>query len=82
VIEFKDALLKRPETFVRGFSEHLLSYSIGRELKVSDKTAVDKITRKALKDKGRFSSIVLEIARSLPFRYKTNQKKEHEPGKH
>ena len=33
-----------------------------------------------LEDKG-FSSIVLEIARSLPFRYKTNQKQNHESGK-
>jgi hypothetical protein len=82
VVEFKDALLERPDAFMRGFSEHLLSYSLGRELKVSDKAAVDKIVRKALEDKGRFSSIVLEIARSLPFRYKTNQKKDHEPGKH
>jgi mono/diheme cytochrome c family protein len=82
VIEFKDAILQRPETFVRGFGEHMLSYALGRELKVSDKAAVDKITRKALRDKGRFSSIVLEIARSLPFRYKTNQERNHESGKH
>jgi len=82
VVEFKDAILQRPESFMRGFSEHLLSYSLGRELKVSDKAAVDKITRKALENKGRFSSIVLEIARSLPFRYKTNQAKDHEHGKH
>ena len=81
VVEFKDALLERPEAFIGGFSQHLLSYSLGRELKVSDKAAVDKIVRKALEDKGRFSSIVLEIARSLPFRYKTNQKQNHEFGK-
>ena len=66
---------------MRGFGEHMLSYALGRELKVSDKSAVDKITRKALTDKGRFSSIVLEIARSLPFRYKTNQEQNHESGK-
>ena len=82
VVEFKDAILQRPETFMRGFGEHMLSYALGRELKVSDKAAVDKITRKALNEKGRFSSIVLEIARSLPFRYKTNQERKHEPGKH
>ena len=81
IVEFKDAILKRPETFMRGFGEHMLSYALGRELEVSDKAALDKIVHKAMEDKGRFSSIVLEIARSLPFRYKTNQKKDHESGK-
>ena len=81
IVEFKDAILKRPETFMRGFGEHMLSYALGRELKVSDKAASDKIFHKAMEDKGRFSSIVLEIARSLPFRYKTNQKQNHESGK-
>jgi len=74
IVEFKDAILARPEEFMRGFSEHLLSYALGRELKVTDKPAVDRITRKVMADHGRFSTVVVEIAKSLPFRNKTNQK--------
>jgi hypothetical protein len=74
VIGFKDAILARPEEFMRGFSEHLLSYALGRELKLTDKPAIDRITRKVMEDHGRFSTVVVEIAKSLPFRNKTNQK--------
>ncbi|MDA1046915.1 MAG: DUF1592 domain-containing protein [Verrucomicrobia bacterium] len=74
ILEFKDAILARPEEFMRGFSEHLLSYALGRELKVTDKPAVDRITRKVMEDHGRFSTVVVEIAKSLPFQNKTNQK--------
>ena len=74
IVEFKDAILARPEEFIRGFSEHLLSYALGRELKITDKPSVDRITRKVMEDHGRFSTIVVEIAKSLPFRNKTNQK--------
>ncbi len=74
MVGFKDAILARPEEFMRGFSEHLLAYALGRELKLTDKPAVDRITRKVREDHGRFSTVVVEIAKSLPFRNKTNQK--------
>ena len=70
---FKDAILERPEKFMRAFSEHLLSYALGRELKVTDKPSIDKITRRVMADHGRFSTVVVEIAKSLPFRHKTGQ---------
>ena len=79
VIEFKDIILENPESFMRPFGEHMLSYALGRELRVGDKAAVDEITRRALRDKGKFSSFVLAIAHSLPFRYKTNQESKGEP---
>jgi len=73
IIEFKDALLERPEKFMRAFSEHMLSYALGRELKVTDKPAIDRISSQVLNDHGRFSTVVVEIARSAPFRHKTGQ---------
>ena len=71
--QFKDAILARPEKFMRAFSEHLLSYALGRELKVTDKPAIDRITRRVTADHGRFSTVVVEIAKSMPFRHKTGQ---------
>jgi len=73
IIAFKDAILDRPEKFMRAFSEHLLSYALGRELKVTDKPSIDAITRRVVADHGRFSTVVVEIAKSLPFRHKTGQ---------
>ena len=70
---FKDAILERPEKFMRAFSEHLLSYALGRELKITDKPSIDKITRRVMADHGRFSTVVVEIAKSIPFRHKTGQ---------
>ena len=71
--QFKDAILARPEKFMRAFSQHLLSYALGRELKVTDKPAVDRITRQVLADHGRFSTVVVEVVKSMPFRHKTGQ---------
>jgi len=53
----------------------LLAYALGRELKVTDKPAVDRITREVMADHGRFSTVVVEIAKSIPFLHKTSQKK-------
>ena len=71
--QFKDAILARPEKFIRAFSEHLLSYALGRELKVTDKPAIDRVTRRVLADHGRFSTVAVEVAKSMPFRHKTGQ---------
>ena len=63
-------MLSRPEVFTRAFSEHMLSYALGRELEVSDKLAIDNIVRNVLANDGRFSSVVVGIAASYPFRHK------------
>jgi hypothetical protein len=73
VIGVKDALLENPEWFMRAFSEHLLSYALGRELDLSDKPAVDQIVRQVIAEHGKFSTVVSEIASSYPFLHKTNQ---------
>ena len=71
IVGLKDAILKNPEWFMRGFSEHLLAYALGRKLEVTDKPAIDRILRKAMAARGQFSTIVTEIVTSYPFRYKT-----------
>ena len=77
--EFKDAVLERPERFVRAFVEHLLAYALGRELKTGDKPAVDAIVENVLADGGRLSRIIVEVAISEPFLHKTNQVSGHAP---
>ncbi len=73
--EFKEALLDRPERFVRAFTEHLLSYALGRELVVGDEPAVDRIVERALAKGARISVVVTEIALSVPFRNKASQER-------
>ena len=73
VVGLKDILLENPEWFMRAFSEHLLSYALGRELDLSDKPAVDQIVRQVIAERGKFSTVVSEIASSYPFLHKTNQ---------
>lgn len=73
VVGLKDALLENPEWFMRGFSEHLLAYALGRELGIEDKPAIGRIVRAVLADHGQFSTVVSEVVRSYPFRHKSNQ---------
>lgn len=67
--EFKTALMSRPDEFTRGFIEHLLSYALARRLTICDLPTVSEIASAAKADEYRFDRIVIEIAKSYPFRY-------------
>ncbi len=71
VIGLKDMLLNQPELFMRAFSEHLLAYALGRELELTDKPGIDRITRNVLAEHGRFSTVVTQVATSYPFLHKS-----------
>ena len=73
IIGLKDTLIKNPQWFMRSFIEHMLAYSLGRELDINDKPSVDKILSKVMAEKGKFSTVVTEITKSYPFMNKTNQ---------
>ena len=62
------ALLRRPERFVGTLAEKLLTYALGRGLEYYDAPAVRAVTRGAAEDGYRFSSLVVGIVRSMPFR--------------
>jgi len=66
--ELKQLLRKDREKFVRNLSTKLLTYGLGRGLDYYDGPAVDKITESAMKSGNRFSSIVLGVVLSDPFR--------------
>ena len=65
--DLRNALTRRPEQFVRTFTEKLLTYALGRSIEAHDMPAVRKIVRDAAADNYRFSSIVLGIVKSAPF---------------
>jgi Protein of unknown function (DUF1585) len=66
------AILKgQSDQFVRNVTEKLLTYSLGRGLERFDRPTVDAISRQVAANNYRFSSLVLEVVKSAPFRMKT-----------
>ena len=66
--ELKLLLRKDSEKFVRNLSTKLLTYGLGRGLDYYDGPAVDKITESTRQSGNRFSSLVLGVVMSDPFR--------------
>jgi mono/diheme cytochrome c family protein len=68
VVTLRNAILEKPDLFVATMTEKMLTYALGRGVDARDMPAVREIMRDAAKDDNRFSSIVLGIVRSVPFR--------------
>ena len=64
----RNVLVSHPDRFVRTFTKKLLTYALGRGLEYYDMPVVRAIVRDAGRDNYRFSSIVIGIAKSAPFR--------------
>jgi mono/diheme cytochrome c family protein len=66
----RQELARRPEVFVGVLTERMLTYAVGRGLEYYDMPAVRRIVQDARSTDYRFSSIVLGVARSVPFQMK------------
>jgi len=64
----EQGLLNRPELFVGTLSEKLLTYALGRGIEQHDAPAVRKIVRDARTHEFRFSSVILGVVNSTPFK--------------
>jgi hypothetical protein len=71
VVSLRNALLRRPETFVSTMTEKMLTYALGRGLASYDMPAVRSIVRGAAAHDFRFSSVVLGVVGSVPFQMRT-----------
>jgi hypothetical protein len=67
-VGLRKAVLNRPELFVTTLIEKLMTYALGRGLEYYDAPAVRAVTRAAGPNDYRFSSVILGIAKSTPFR--------------
>jgi hypothetical protein len=65
--ELKALLKENREAFVKGMTDKLLTYALGRGLERFDKPVVNAISAKLPAEGYRFSALVLEIVNSLPF---------------
>jgi hypothetical protein len=63
----EQALLNRPELFVRTLTEKLLTFGLGRGVEYYDAPAIRQIVREAREDNYRFSRLILGIVKSTPF---------------
>ena len=69
VVELRTILAKqRLDQFVRCLTEKMLTYALGRGLEYYDQCAADSIITKVEQEKLRFSSLIVQIILSEPFR--------------
>lgn len=66
-------LLERRDQFVGTFTEKLLAYALGRGPEYYDRPTVRAITRAAASDNYRWSSIIVGIVQSTPFRMRRSE---------
>jgi len=69
----RDILLDRSDQFVETLTEKLLVYALGRGLEYYDRPVLRAITRDAAEQDHRWSSIILGIVESPPFRMRTTE---------
>jgi hypothetical protein len=67
VAGLEEAILRRPELFVRTLTEKLFTFALGRAPEASDAPAIRKIVRDAKAHDYRFSSLILGLTTGMPF---------------
>jgi hypothetical protein len=73
VAGLEQILLQRPELFVRTLTEKLMTFALGRGVEYYDAPAVRKIVAQARENNFRFSTIIMGIVESDPFRRRMAQ---------
>ena len=71
--DLRQALLARSGAFVTTATERLFTYALGRPVQYYDMPAVRSVVRRAARNDDRFSSLVLGVVESAPFRMRTKK---------
>jgi hypothetical protein len=71
--ELRAALLSRPDRFVTTLTEKLMIYALGRGVEYYDMPVIRSIVRDASHNDYRFSTLVLDIVESQPFRMRRTE---------
>jgi hypothetical protein len=71
-VELKKILLGRRDDFVRTMAENMLIYAMGRGLQLEDECVIRDVQKAAAAGEYRFSTLVLTIVKSHPFRHRKN----------
>jgi mono/diheme cytochrome c family protein len=73
VAGLEQALLGRPELFVRTLTEKLFIFALGRAPDETDAPAIRRIVRAARANNYRFSSLIVGLTTSVPFQMRRSQ---------
>jgi hypothetical protein len=68
----EQSLLKRPDLFVGTLAEKLLTFALGRGIETYDGPAIRKIVKDAEGDDFRFSSVIIAVVNSVPFKMRNS----------
>ena len=71
VADLQAAILRRPELFAGTLTEKLLTFANGRGVEYYDAPAVRRILRESQSQDFRFSSLIMGVVNSVPFRMRT-----------
>jgi hypothetical protein len=77
-VALRHAVVGRSEQFVRTLTEMLLTYGLGRGVEYYDMPVVRSILKESARNNYRFSSLVLGIVKSVPFRMKVKRLQDSE----
>ncbi len=66
--DLRKVLASRKEEFTAAFVQHMLAYALGRKLDYYDVQTVREIAAMTAQDDYKFSRVVMEVAKSYPFR--------------
>jgi hypothetical protein len=77
-VNLRQVLLSRQDQFLSTLTEKLLTYALGRGVEYYDMPAVRAIVRDSSRNNYRFSSLILGITKSVPFRMKIKKAQETE----
>jgi mono/diheme cytochrome c family protein len=69
-IELKQRLLEQKDDFVRNLTTEMLAYALGRGLEPYDQPTVKRIAASVAHDGYRSTTLLREIVKSYPFRYR------------
>jgi mono/diheme cytochrome c family protein len=71
-VPLKSILMRKRDDFARTVTRKLLAYALGRGLEPYDELAVRKITDQLARSEYKSATLVAEVAKSYPFRYRRN----------
>ncbi len=72
--DLKALLTQRPRDFARALAEKMLTYALGRGLEYYDYCALERIVAGVESADYRFSQLVLEISKSVPFQMRRGRR--------
>ena len=71
--ELKNLLMDHKDQFVRNLTRKMLGYALARGLTHEDDCVIESITKKLIEDDYKTQTLIIEIVKSVPFRYKQTQ---------